>query len=97
MSVDGTWDLTMNTPMGAQQAKLTVKANGDSFEGTLDGAQGSTAVEEGKVDGNTLTWAVNAPQMGMKIEFTATVDGDKISGEAELGTFGKATLEGTRA
>jgi hypothetical protein len=35
--------------------------------------------------------------MAMKIAFTATVDGDKISGEADLGSFGKATLEGTRA
>jgi hypothetical protein len=35
--------------------------------------------------------------MGMTIAFSATVDGDKISGEADLGTFGKATFEGTRA
>ena len=97
MSVDGTWNLTFNTPMGAQQGTLELKTNGDSLEGTMVGPQGPVPLEDGKVDGDALTWSVNAPQMGTKIEFTAKVDGDKISGEAELGTFGKATIEGTRA
>ena len=97
MSVDGTWNLTFNTPMGAQQGSLELKTNGDSLEGTMTGPQGALPLEDGKVDGDTLTWSITAAQMGMKIEFTATVDGDKISGEAELGSFGKATIEGTRA
>jgi len=32
-----------------------------------------------------------------KVEATATVDGDSISGEAKLGAFGTATFEGSRA
>ncbi len=96
MSADGTWNVTMNTPMGAQSATLTLKSNGDALEGTMTGDQGTTEIEDGKVDGNALSWGITAPQMGMKIEFTGTVDGDKISGEAEIGTFGKATFEGTR-
>jgi hypothetical protein len=87
----------MNTPMGAQAGTLTLKSNGGSLEGELNGAQGVAPIEDGKIDGNSLSWAVTAQQLAMKIMFTATVDGDKISGEAELGTFGKATFEGTRA
>jgi hypothetical protein len=34
--------------------------------------------------------------MGMKIAFSATIDGDKIAGAAELGTFGTAQFEGAR-
>jgi hypothetical protein len=97
MSPDGTWNVTMNTPMGAQAGTLTLKSNGGSLEGELNGAQGAAAIEDGKIDGNTLSWAVTAQQLAMKINFTATVEGDTISGEAELGTFGKATFEGTRA
>ena len=97
MSVDGTWDLTFNTPMGAQQGSLELKTNGDSLEGTMTGPQGAVPLEDGKVDGNALSWSVTAQQMAMKITFKATVDGDKISGEAELGSFGTATIEGTRA
>ena len=97
MSVDGTWNLNMNTPMGAQQGTLEKKTNGNSLEGTMTGPQGVVPLEDGNVNGDVLTWSITAQQMGMKIEFTVTVDGDKISGEAELGSFGKATIEGTRA
>ncbi len=36
-------------------------------------------------------------QMGMMLDFKATVEGDKISGEATLGAFGTAPFEGARA
>lgn len=97
MSVDGTWNMTMNTPMGAQQGTLTLKSNAGSLEGTLAGPQGTIDIEDGKIDGNALSWSINAVQMGMKIGFSATLDGDKIAGEADLGAFGKASFEGTRA
>ncbi len=97
MSADGSWNMTMNTPMGPQTGTLTLKTNGDVLEGIMGGAQGDAPLEDGKVDGDNLTWKITAAQMNMTIEFTATIDGDNITGEAELGSFGKATLEGTRA
>lgn len=96
MSVDGTWNITMNTPMGAQQGTLTLKSNGDTLEGSMSGPQGAIDLEDGKADGNALSWTINAVQMGMKITCEATLDGDKMTGEAELGAFGKATFEATR-
>ncbi len=97
MSADGNWNMTMNTPMGPQTATLSLKSDGDVLEGTMVGPQGEIALEDGKIDGDNLTWKITAAQMNMTIEFNATVDGDKFTGEAELGTFGKATLEATRA
>lgn len=97
MSADGNWTLTLNTPMGAQQGTLTLKANGDSLEGTMAGPQGTLPLEDGKIDGSSLSWGITAAQMGMKIAFAATLDGDSISGEAQLGAFGTATFNGTRA
>ncbi len=97
MSADGNWNMTMNTPMGPQTATLTLKSDGDALTGSMTGPQGAVDLEDGKIDGDNLTWKITAAQMNMTIEFTATVDGDKITGEAELGSFGKATLEGTRA
>ena len=35
--------------------------------------------------------------MPMTLEFAATVDGDKISGNVKLGAFGNASFSGTRA
>jgi len=97
MSADGTWNVTMTTPMGSQSGTLELKANGATLEGTMTGPQGVAPIEDGTIDGDALSWAITAQQMAMKIAFTATLDGDAISGEAELGAFGKATFSGTRA
>ena len=98
MSAEGTWSVTMNTPMGAQPGTLTLKEDGDSLSGSLSGAQGTQEFEGGKVDGNSLSWTVSMTQpMPMKLEFTATVDGDEISGDIDIEAFGKATFTGTRA
>jgi hypothetical protein len=82
--------------MGAQQSTLSLKDNGGTLEGTMSGPQGTVPIEDGKADGNALSWGITAAQMGMKIAFTATLDGDAMTGEAELGAFGKATFTGAR-
>jgi len=96
MSADGTWKLTMTTPMGTQTPILVLKEEGTALAGTMEGPQGTVPIEEGKVDGNSVSWAITAAQMAMKISFSATIDGAKIAGKAQLGTFGEATFEGVR-
>lgn len=97
MSVDGDWKVTMNSPMGAQEATLTLETDGDSLSGKLAGAQGTQEFEGGTLDGNSLAWKVSLTQpMPMTLEFSATVDGDSISGNVKLGAFGNATFEGKR-
>ena len=36
MSADGKWDVTMNSPMGAQQATLTLATSGSTLTGTVE-------------------------------------------------------------
>lgn len=98
MSASGTWNITINSPMGAQQGTLDLDVDGDSLTGTMNGVQGSLDLEDGKADGNSLSWAANMTSpMPMKLEFSATVDGDDISGNVKLGAFGNATFSGSRA
>ncbi len=98
MSADGTWNVTLNTPMGAQAGTLDLATEGNSLTGTLSGPQGSIELENGTADGDSLSWTVNMTQpMPITIEATATIDGDEISGEAKLGAFGTATFSGSRA
>ena len=98
MSADGTWNTTMNTPMGAQNGTLTLATDGGTLTGKLSGPQGAIDLTDGKVDGNNLSWkaSITSP-MPMTLEFAATVDGDNISGNVKLGAFGNATFSGTRA
>ena len=97
-TVDGTWDVTTNTPMGAQKGTLTLTTDGDSLSGTMAGAQGTAQLQEPAVNGNDVSWKLDITNpMPLTLEFAATVDGDKISGNVKLGSFGNATFEGTRA
>lgn len=98
MSADGTWNVTMNSPMGAQDATLVLATDGDTLTGSMNSPQGSMDITDGTIDGDALTWKAALTQpMPITLEFTATVDGDSISGDVALGSFGNATFSGTRA
>lgn len=98
MSADGTWNVTMNSPMGAQDATLVLATDGDALTGSMNSPQDSMDITDGTIDGEKLTWKAALTQpMPITLEFTATVDGDAISGDVVLGTFGSATFAGTRA
>ncbi|MFP6809293.1 MAG: hypothetical protein VB957_19220 [Pseudomonadales bacterium] len=97
MSIDGDWKVTVNSPMGSQDATLTLDSSGDDLSGQFAGPQGVQEFVGGTAEGNTLTWTVKVMQpMAMELDFSAEVDGDKISGSVKLGSFGNATFEGAR-
>jgi hypothetical protein len=98
MSADGTWNTTMNTPMGAQNGTMTLATDGGSLTGKLSGPQGELDLQDGTVDGNSLTWKADiTTPMAMTLEFQATVDGDNMSGNVKLGAFGNASFTAERA
>ena len=98
MSVAGTYDCVTKTPMGDQKSKFTVTVDGDTFTGQQAGAMGSMDVVDGKVDGNTLTWTMNMTvPMPMKLEGSATIDGDALTGTINAGAFGAMPMTGVRA
>jgi len=95
--IDGDWKVTLNSPMGAQDATLTLATDGASLSGKMVGAQGTQNFEGGSVDGNSLTWNVKMTQpMPMDLDFSADIDGDAIAGKVKLGAFGDATFAGSR-
>ena len=98
MSVAGTWNTTVKSPMGDQAGTFTITDNGDgTFAGTMAGGMGSMEAEEGKIDGNTITWKMNMTvPMPMTLECEATVDGDSLTGNVNAGAFGAMPFSGTR-
>ncbi len=99
MAVDGTWKLTVNTPMGTQESTLVVQSSGSTFTGTQSAGHGEgRPVDDGEVDGNTLSWKASISKpMAMTLVFTGTVDGDTMEGSVKLGMFGSAKFTGVRA
>ncbi|MEL6709811.1 MAG: hypothetical protein AAFP79_16165 [Pseudomonadota bacterium] len=99
MSVAGTFNTTVKSPMGDQSGTLTIEDNGDgTFKGNMAGGMGSMDIETGTVDGNTIKWSMNMTvPMPMTLDCEATVDGDAITGNVNAGAFGAMPLSGTRA
>jgi hypothetical protein len=99
MSVAGTYDVVIKTPMGDQKGKLTVNSNGDAFTGSVTSdMMGALEIAGGKVAGNTITWTMDMKvPMPMTLECEATVDADAIAGSIKAGMFGSMAMSGTRA
>jgi hypothetical protein len=98
MAVDGTWNIAIETPMGTRNSTLVLKTDGSSLKGTQSEGSTSTEIADGSVSGNQLSWKVSITKpMPMDLEFSAQVDGDKISGNAATAMFGSFPFSGTRA
>jgi hypothetical protein len=97
MAVDGKWEIVINSPMGAQKATLDLATSGNTLTGTQQAAQGSGPLENGKVEGDAVSWSakITSP-MPLTLDFTGTVDGDKLSGSVKAGAFGSFPFSGNR-
>ncbi len=99
MSVAGTYDTVVKSPMGEQKGTFTVVPgnDGNSFTGSMAGGMGSMDVKDGKIDGDTLTWAMDMTvPMPMTLNCTANVNGDQMTGTVNAGAFGDMPLTGQR-
>src|ERR1700760_95542 len=98
MSVDGTWTVTVNSPMGPQPSSLTLQGEGGPRAGTQSAKANAQPIVNGKVDGDPVTWSnsITTP-FPMTLEFTGKVDGDTLNGSVKAGSFGNFPFTGTRA
>jgi hypothetical protein len=100
MSAAGTWDTTIDTPIGKQKAVLVFdQATDGTWSGTsesLDSGEKS-ALTDVTVDGNEVAWqqAVTKP-MKLNVKCNATIDGDTLTGKAKAGMFPAVNMTGER-
>jgi hypothetical protein len=95
--LDGKWDCTVKSPLGERKSTMTVVVDGDSWTGTNEADGNSLICENGKVDGNTLTWTMRLTKpMPVTVECRAVIDGDVLTGTTKAGTFGAFPMTGTR-
>ena len=100
MAVDGTYNVEVNTPMGTQSMKLTLKADGDALSGSVDSAMGGLReFSGGTVNGDEVAWGmeISGPMGNMKLEYKGKVTGDEIAGEVKAGDLGTFAFKGSRA
>lgn len=97
MDFDGTYEVTVRTPLGSQQGKLTIHTSGNTFSGSLETASGASHFTDGRIDGNQLHWEAETktPMGAFDVDYKATIDGGKLTGEAST-PLGTAPMEGMK-
>jgi hypothetical protein len=90
----GTWEVTINTPFGAQLVSLDFV---DEQTGVARYGSDSVPLQNVAVSGNSATCSVKvAEPMAVTLKCAVTVDGDSMTGTASAGFFGKFALTGRR-
>jgi imidazolonepropionase-like amidohydrolase len=98
VQVAGTWNMTMNSPQGVMEIVMRFTQSGSTFGGTLTSSFGEQQVDEGQVNGRVLTWrsTIQFGGQSMTLSYRAEVDGNRMSGTAELGSFGNSPFTAER-
>ena len=77
----GTWKGTLETQEGSHELTFSLKANGDKLTGTVSGLRDTdVTVDEGKVQGSTITFSVMSEWEGnpIKLVYKGEVGADEI-------------------
>lgn len=95
--ITGTWALSIESPMGTRDSTMTAKQSGETFTGTIGGAQGTREIS-GTVKGNVIDFAMDVEVQGnaLHIEYTGTVEGDAMKGTVKFGDFGEGAWTGKK-
>jgi hypothetical protein len=79
--IDGKWTVQTQGRNGAQTQTLTLKSDGSTLTGSLDGGRGGAVdIKEGKMDGANVTFKVTrAGRNGDQTStYTGTLNGDDL-------------------
>ena len=97
MSVDGNWTMVLATPMGEQEATLTLTSADGILTGTQSAQGRSAEITDGAVKGDELKWTASITDpMPLTLTFTGTVDGDTMSGHVAIGPIWRFPFNATR-
>ncbi len=99
MAIDGTWNISMNTPMGTRNMTLTLDTASGGLAGRVESEQGSTAITNASADGDSAKWDVemSGPMGALTLSYAGQVEGDSMKGTVQFGSFGSGDFSGTRA
>jgi len=94
----GKWAAEFDTQIGAQKYTYDLKADDGKLTGTAAGPQGSVAIREGKVDGDSVFFVENMNYQGtdIRIEYSGKLVGDELKLTRKVGEFATEELVAKR-
>jgi hypothetical protein len=97
MSIAGTWQVSMDTPIGTQKFTWSLAQANGAWVGTMQGPTGAATLNSIAVDGNAFSCEtdVTSPMGTIHLAFRGACSGDTITGKCST-MFGDQTFAGTR-
>lgn len=97
-NVAGDWTLTLTTSRGDRVSPVNFVQDGENLKVTMTSPRGDQSTGEGTIKGTDIEWKVtrSTPRGEMTLTYKGKVEGDTMSGEAQMGDFGTATWKAVR-
>lgn len=97
VDMTGAWELNVEAPQGPMTITANFKQEGETLTGTHVSEMGEVPLK-GTIKGNEFEYTVTIDAGGqqMSIVHKGKVDGDTITGTAELGEMGSMPFKGKR-
>ncbi|MGW5349739.1 hypothetical protein ACWERV_04350 [Streptomyces sp. NPDC004031] len=97
MSVEGTWNLSISTPIGKIKAVVELREHDGTLSGVARGAGEEVPLVDITLDGERLTWkqAITKP-IRLNLAFDVRVDGETLQGTSKAGRLPSSKVTGTR-
>lgn len=90
----GVWEITMQSPQGEMKSDATFVQKDDVIKVTMPSPMGDEMKGEGKVKGSEAAWTltISTPNGDFQLVFKAKIEGEKMTGEIQMGDFGTSTF-----
>ncbi len=94
---EGTWDLTVNTPIGKLKAVAEFVRRDGVLTGTARSADEEVPLTDLALDGDRLSWRQSITEpMRLNLEFILELDGDTLKGTSRAGRLPASKVTGVR-
>jgi hypothetical protein len=99
MSADGTWKVSMLTPIGERKLTVDLKTVDSALAGKFIADDGTSAdIVDGTASGDSISFKAPITQpIPLTLEVSGSVAGDTISGTVSASGVGRWPFTGTRA
>jgi hypothetical protein len=98
INVTGDWDMTIESPQGANTVKVTLTQDGEKVTGLFKSQMGELPFT-GTLTGVDLKFGFSLPIQGQSLDISMTgkVEGQTMSGKVQFGGFGEGDWTAKRA
>jgi len=98
--ISGTWTASFDTQVGKQEYTYTFKVDGSKLTGTAKSANGESPLQDGKVEGDKVSFVENLSYQGQPLKITYTgkvVSADEIKFSRDVAGFAQEELTAKRS